>query len=114
MSNIAKLKPVIRLSVKNPDSDSGSVFGRGVADLCQGVHDTGSLNAAAKQMHMAYSKAWRIVKETEKALGFQLLDRDGAHGSTLTEEGLRLLEAYNTINAELEKYAEKQLGEILD
>ena len=110
MSTISKLKPVIRLSVKNPESGSNSVFGRGVADLCQGVKDTGSLNAAAKNMHMAYSKAWRIMKETEKALGFQLLNRDGAHGSTLTSEGEALLNAYNKINAELEQYAEKQLA----
>ena len=82
-----KLEPAIRLSIKNPESDSGSVFGRGIADLCLGVRETGSLNAAAKGMGMAYSKAWRIIKETEAALGIQLLNRDGAHGSDLTDEG---------------------------
>ncbi|MDO4182104.1 MAG: LysR family transcriptional regulator [Coriobacteriia bacterium] len=113
MNDISYLKPAIRLSIVNPEADSGSVLGRGVAELCQGVRDTGSLNAAAKGMHMAYSKAWRIVKDTEKALGFQLLNRDGAHGSTLTEEGMALLEAYAKVNAEVQAYAEERLTHYL-
>ena len=55
MSKLSKLKPIVRLSVVNPDTESNSVFGRGIASLCIGVRDTGSLNAAAKSMCMAYS-----------------------------------------------------------
>ena len=68
------------------------------------------LNAAAKGMKMAYSKAWRIIKETEAALGMQLLDRDGAHGSTLTEEGNKLLDTYLEIDAKLQKVAEDEFA----
>lgn len=113
MGNLSKLEPTIRLSIKNPESDSGSLFGRGIADLCLGVREFGSLNAAAKSMGMAYSKAWRIIKETEAALGIQLLNRDGAHGSTLTEEGDALLDAYISIDAQLQKDAEKAFKTIL-
>ncbi len=107
MSQLKKLEPTIRLSIKNPESDSGSVFGRGIADLCLGVRETGSLNAAAKGMGMAYSKAWRIIKETEAALDIQLLNRDGAHGSELTENGNRLLDAYMEIDQKMQKEAAK-------
>ncbi len=107
MKDLASLKPTIRLSITNPDSESNSVFGRGIANLCLGVRESGSLNAAAKGMGMAYSKAWRIIKETEAALGTQLLNRDGAHGSTLTEEGDKLLDTYLAIDAKLQKEAEK-------
>ena len=48
--------------------------------LCRGVRDDGSLNKAAKNMGMAYSKAWRIMKQTEEAFGFNLINRDGAQG----------------------------------
>ena len=65
MSDLANLKPTIRLSIMNPDAESGSLFGRGIASLCLGVRETGSLNAAAKGMGMAYSKAWRIIKDTK-------------------------------------------------
>lgn len=111
MSETKSLRPIIRLSFMCGDSNSNSVYGRGIADLCLGVREKGSLNAAAKGMHMAYSKAWRIIKETEAALGVQLLNRDGAHGSTLTEEGDRLLDAYVKLNSDLTKYAEKRFEE---
>ena len=107
MSDLANLKPTIRLSIMNPDAESGSLFGRGIASLCLGVRETGSLNAAAKGMGMAYSKAWRIVKDTEAALDLQLLNRDGAHGSDLTEAGNKLLDTYLAIEEKLQKEAEE-------
>lgn len=113
MSDLANLKPTIRLSIMNPDAESGSLFGRGIASLCLGVRETGSLNAAAKGMGMAYSKAWRIIKETEAALDLQLLNRDGAHGSDLTDAGNKLLDAYLSIEEKLQREAEDLFGEIL-
>lgn len=104
------LQPIIRLAVKSETAESNSQFGRGVANLCLGVRDLGSLNAAAKDMKMAYSKAWRIIKETEAALDMQLLNRDGAHGSTLTDEGNKLLDAYLEIDAKLQKIAEEEFA----
>ena len=108
----ASLKPIIRLAVKSETANSNSQFGRGVANLCLGVRELGSLNAAAKDMKMAYSKAWRIIKETEAALGMQLLDRDGAHGSTLTKEGDKLLDTYLEIDAKLQKVAEEEFAKL--
>ena len=107
MSDLANLKPTIRLSIMNPDAESGSLFGRGIASLCLGVRETGSLNAAAKGMGMAYSKAWRFIKDTEAALDLQLLNRDGAHGSDLTEAGNKLLDTYLAIEEKLQKEAEE-------
>lgn len=109
---MANLKPIIRLSVMNPETDSGSLFGPGIASLCLGVRETGSLNAAAKKMGMAYSKAWRIVKDTEAALDVQLLNRDGAHGSTLTDSCNKLLDTYQTIEQSLQKEAERSFANI--
>ena len=110
MSSKNNLQPIIRLAVKSDDSDSNSQFGRGIANLCLGVREKGSLNAAAKGMKMAYSKAWRIIKETEAALDMQLLDRDGAHGSTLTEDGNKLLDAYLEVDEKLQKIAEEEFA----
>ena len=96
MKDLSFLQTTVRLSLRNPNASSSdhSEFGYGVAKLCEGVRDFGSLNRAAKNMGMAYSKAWRIVKGTEDSFGIALLNRDGAHGSTLTEEGNLLLDAY--------------------
>lgn len=112
MSKLDKLQTSVRLSIVNPKSDSSSVFGRGIANLCKGVRDKGSLNAAAKSMSMAYSKAWRIIKDTEETLDVQLLLRDGAHGSTLTEDGNRLLDAYLAIEEHLSAEADRLFKEM--
>lgn len=106
MSQLQSLALGVRLTVTNPASESTSAFGPGVAKLCLGVREHGSLNASAKAIRMAYSKAWRILKDTEESLGVQLLLRDGAHGSTLTEEGNRLLDAYLAIQQKLSEEAQ--------
>ncbi len=73
-------------------------FGPGVAVLLRNVEKTGSLLGAAKEMNMAYSKAWKILKNVEKIWGFQLTDKEtgGKYGggSTLTPQGRKLLENY--------------------
>jgi molybdate transport system regulatory protein len=87
----------LRLTIYAGKSVDEGTFGKGIATLLRGVADLGSLNAAAKKIHMAYSKAWRILKETEAGFGFTLTDRDGARGSTLTSEGKKLLAAYEKL-----------------
>ena len=47
-------------------------FGPGVAQLLRHVQEFHSLRSAAKAMNMAYSKAWTIVKSSERILGVQL------------------------------------------
>ena len=82
-------------------------FGPGIAELLRNVEKEGSLQGAAQSMNMAYSKAWRIIKDTEAALDLQLLNRDGAHGSDLTEAGNKLLDTYLAIEEKLQKEAEE-------
>lgn len=110
---VNNLKPCIKLTIENPSSGSGSVFGPGIAALCDGVRETGSLNAAAKSMGMAYSKAWRIIKETEAALGVQMLVRDGAHGSTLTPDCIKILDSYYALRASLQQKSETDFKKML-
>lgn len=111
--DIARIAPRIKLSLRTQGGQDNAVFGSGVAQLCRGVEQWGSLNKAAKEMNMAYSKAWRIMKHTETSFGIQLLERNGAHGSVLTSEGALLLRAYDELQEQLVSYAEKQLDEIL-
>ena len=55
MVTLDDISPHVKLSIGNDEANA--VFGRGVAMLCRGVRDDGSLNKAAKNMGMAYSKA---------------------------------------------------------
>ena len=112
MDVFSDMTPQIKLSIVGSKNDN-AVFGRGVASLCHGVREYGSLNKAAKHMNMAYSKAWRIIKTTEEAFDIQLLDRDGAHGSTLTPEGCHLLDTYEEVEQKSTVYAAQVLKECL-
>ncbi|MCL2889033.1 MAG: LysR family transcriptional regulator [Eggerthellaceae bacterium] len=113
MNKLLKLQPSVRISISNPESSSSSVFGRGIADLCLGVRESGSLNAAAKNMGMAYSKAWSIIRNTERALELQLLDRDGARGSTLTPDGNALLDAYIALDERMARAAQQSFIDLI-
>lgn len=115
MDTFAAIDTQVRLALYSTEEDKhASMFGRGIAKLCEGVKTTGSLNKAAKEMGMAYSKAWRIIKETEEALGVKLLNRDGAHGSTLTCEGEVLLDAYLKLEDDITEFARKRFRELLE
>ena len=86
-------------------------FGPGVAELLRRVRELHSLRAAAMSMNMAYSKAWTVIKNSEKALGFPLLSSTtggkGGGGASLTPEALRLLTAYDTFCTELHDTADE-------
>ena len=41
-------------------------FGPGMSALLRGIEETGSLQGAAQSMNMAYSKAWKMLKESER------------------------------------------------
>lgn len=90
-------------------------FGPGVAQLLHAVQELHSLRAAALSMDMAYSKAWTIIKNSEKALGFSLLDSTtggkGGGGAALTLEGARLLRAYDTFCSRLHDAADQLFQE---
>lgn len=55
-------------------------FGKGIEMLLLGVDKYGSLNRAAKEMGMAYSKAWNVLRLNESEFGIKFINRNGAHG----------------------------------
>ena len=90
---------VVRIRVEKSNGQSSHAFGRGIASLLLGIKEFHSLNKAAKNMGMSYSKAWSSINDTEKYLGFKLVERDGQRGSSLTERGERFLEVYELAEA---------------
>ena len=46
--------------------NNGKAFGKGPCELLNRIEVTGSLNKAASQMGMSYSKAWRLMGDIEK------------------------------------------------
>lgn len=91
-------------------------FGPGIAELLGRVDEAKSLRAAAQQMGMAYSKAWRIIKECEAALGFHVLhSTTGGHGgggAELTDEGRDMLTKYRAFTGGLNAEADRLMKDV--
>ncbi|NTU89899.1 MAG: LysR family transcriptional regulator [Actinobacteria bacterium] len=104
----------VKTTIYNEESPSHGVLSMGTIALLRGVERTGSLNKAAKDMKMAYSKAWTLLRGVEENFGSPLIARDGARGSTLTSEGKRFIELYDGIQEEIQEYAEKLFEERLE
>lgn len=91
-------------------------FGVGVITLLKLTEQFESLNAAAKNMNLSYSKATKMISNTEKALGFKLLDRKiggtNGGGSKLTAECKEFIEVYEVFFNETNKNTEKLFNEL--
>ena len=96
-----KLHPVITVRLYTDEK----CFGPGVAMLLSLGDRRHSLRSAAMDMDMAYSKAWTILRNAEKCLGFKLISSTtgGRHGggAVLTPEGERMLSAYQAFAREI-------------
>lgn len=88
-------------------------FGPGVCELLERIRKSGSIQAAAAEMEMSYSKAWRILNRAEREMGVHLIVRQngGRNGgsSTLTEAGERAILNFREMERKLSKTANKLL-----
>jgi len=91
--------------------NNGKAFGDGPYELLKRVAETHSLHRAAKEMGMAYSKAWRLIGVIEKRLGFPLIERKAGGlsggGSWVTTEGQELMKRYNRLQRDVNTSLEK-------
>ena len=98
-----------RITLRVDGDFEGHGFGKGIDMLLSGIDEYGSLNRAAKELGMAYSKAWRVLRLTEEEFGLQLIDRNGAHGSAITQEGREFLDHYR----EMVQAADDAAGQVI-
>ena len=93
-------------------------FGPGVAELLHGVEQRGSIRAACREMGMAYSKAWKILKRAEEDLGFALLVREaggsGGGNAVLTPEGRDFLRRYDAFTHAVQREADRLYAAYFD
>jgi len=87
------------------EKDGETVFGMGIYHLLTLVHETGSLHKASGELKMSYRAAWGKVRDYEKRLGVDLLEK-GRHGRTgahLTPNGKHMLDCFKKIMDEFSK-----------
>lgn len=90
-------------------------FGPGICELLERIDETGSIQAAAKQMEMSYTKAWKILNRAEEQMGLNLITRvnGGKNGgsSQLTEDGKKAIQAFREMERYLAIESERLLEE---
>ena len=102
----------VSVRLRCSDAPDAIGFGKGIVMLLEGVEKYGSINQATHAMGMAYSKAWRILKATEKEFGLQLVERCGANGSRLTGDAKKLISAFHRLQDVAQKSAEAEFIEV--
>lgn len=96
--------------------DGEKIFSPQLAELLTRIDRCASIRTAALEMNIAYSNAWTMLRASEAALGFPLIERKvggpGGGGSELTEQGRTLLEKYLELQRRTEGYAAQALSEL--
>jgi len=86
-----------------------TVFGFGRWELLRLTYELGSLHKAAEKLGISYRSAWGKIRDTEKRLGIQLLERTiggkSGGGSVLTDGAKALLEEYRRLDDRIAGYA---------
>ncbi|MBN2794119.1 MAG: LysR family transcriptional regulator [Clostridia bacterium] len=81
--------------------EDGKIFGKGPYELLKAVEKTGSLSRAAKSMDMSYNKAFHLLKDIEKRLGYKLIETQtggkSGGGSTVTNAGKDMVKRYEKL-----------------
>lgn len=95
--------------------DENPFFGPGPAQLFAMVKEYASLHRAAGEMKLSYSKALRIVRDVETAMGEPMLIRtrggsDGG-GSMLTDAAKALLARYRAFEAAMQQEGDRLFRE---
>lgn len=94
----------------------GLMLGPGKADLLQGIHETGSIAAAGRQMKMSYKRAWMLVETLNASFHEPLVTatRGGKSrgGATLTDLGQEILSAYRAIEAKATAATEPEFARL--
>lgn len=108
------MHPVVRIRFFTDEK----CFGPGIAQLLEEIRQEMSLRKAACAMGMAYSKAWMILKKSEKALGFSLVTsasggKNGG-GTVLTAQAEQLLSNYREYVRRVEEFAGEAFREMFE
>ena len=83
------------------------ISGNNLFNLLDRIMVTGSISSAASSLGFSYRYAWGLIKEAEKAMGLQLVEKQAGGvaggGTSLTREGRDLLVQYKSFREEIER-----------
>lgn len=102
----------IRSKLWIEDTQGQVVFGLGRYRILEAIERLGSLQAAARDLHMSYRAVWCRIKASEERLGKALVMREG-RGSRLTPLASKLMKQYRRIQTVVEKESDEVYDELM-
>lgn len=107
-----KIDYQIRSKLWIEDGEGQVVFGLGRYRILDAIDRLGSLQAAAKDLHMSYRAVWCRIKASEDRIGKALVVREG-RGSRLTPLALKLMKQYRRIQTVVEKESDDVYDDLM-
>ena len=87
-------------------------FGPGPVELLERINETGSINAAAKEMKMSYKKAWELVNalngQSSTPVVIPQTGGEKGGGSTVTEEAMELIKYHRLLRQRFAAFLEEE------
>ncbi len=100
------------------ENEQGKFMGIGVLWLLQRVQSCCSLRAAAAELGISYSKAFRMVSNLETSLGEPVLERRrggiSRNGASLTPFGKAFIDLYDAFQRECKDLLSKPFSDFSD
>ncbi|SDE88748.1 NTP transferase domain-containing protein [Sporomusa acidovorans] len=107
------LHPFVRISIEK----ESLFFNSRTKLLLLLIQDTHSVSSACKHIALSYSKAWNMLNQLEKELGYAVVERKhgGSRGGKtyLTEEGAAFLEKFQQFEENVRQYARDEFNRLL-
>ena len=101
------LRPMVNVEI----TQGIGFYDRRLSALLHLVDETQSVREACRMMQISYSVAWQMLNHAEEVTGFPLISRNrggpAGQGSLLTEQGRKLMGAYDGFSSEMEKAANR-------
>ncbi len=86
------------------DLSSGRAVGPGKIRLLAQIHKSGSITQAARDLGLSYRRAWLLINDLNNSFRLPVIEAatggSGGGGTRLTPFGRKLVQRYQTIEAE--------------
>lgn len=106
------LHPFVRISIEK----EALFFNARTKLLLLLIQDTHSVRSACRHIALSYSKAWNMLNQLEKELGYAVLERKhgGSNGGKtyLTAEGVQFLEKFQHFEENVRQYAKEEFNRL--
>lgn len=110
--NSRLMRPLIKVRIANQTP----FFGPGTVTLLRQIERLGSVREACEKTGISYSKGWKMIRNAEEGLGYQIVERQpgGKNGgmAAVTNKGMQLIELFELYEKKVEQAAEEMFQDI--